>query len=84
MWIFLIIIYFIWIPTCFITGWVTACAYSHEIYWKNITIGEFFTVLCVSIVPIANFVGTLIFCNELYRRGICFTFLDKPLFHERD
>lgn len=84
MWIFLIIFYFIWIPICFISGWAALCAYSHEIYWKDITIGEFLTILGFSIIPIANFIGTLLFCSELYRRGICFTFLDKPLFHERD
>ena len=82
--IWLTIIYFIWIPICFISGWASICAYSHEIRWKNITIGEFLTILCISIVPLANFIGSLIFCSELYKRGICFTFLDKPLFHERD
>ena len=35
-------------------------------------------------MPIANIIGSFIFCDELYRRDICFTFLDKPLFHERD
>lgn len=84
MWIFLIIFYFIWIPTCFVSGWASICAYSHEIHWKDITIGEFLTMLGLSIVPLANFIGSLIFCNELYRRGAYFTFLDKSLFHERD
>ena len=84
MWIFLIIFYFIWIPICFISGWASDCAYSHEIHWKNITIGEFLTILCFSIIPLVNFAAMLISCDELYKRGICFTFLDKPLFHERD
>ena len=83
IWI-IIIFYFIWIPICFISGWASVCAFSHEIYWKSITIGEFFTILITSIMPIANIIGSFIFCDELYRRDICFTFLDKPLFHERD
>ena len=78
------IFYFIWIPICFISCWASICAFSHEIYWKNITIGEFFITLWFSIIPLVNIVASLIFCDELYRRGICFKFLDKPLFHERD
>ncbi len=84
MWIFLIIFYFIWIPTCFISGWASTCAYSHEIYWKDITIGEFLTILGVSVIPLVNLGASFVFCEELYKHGICFTFLDKPLFHERD
>lgn len=84
MWILLIIFYFIWIPICFISGWASVCAYSHGICWNNITIGEFLTILGFSIVPLVNFAASLISCSELYKRGICFTFLDKPLFHERD
>lgn len=82
--IWLIIFYFIWIPICFISGWASVCAYSHEIRWKDITIGEFLTILGISIVPLANLIGSLIFCGELYMRGIYFKFLDKPLFHERN
>ena len=82
--VLLIIFYFIWIPICFISGWASICAYSDKIYWKDITIGEFLVILGVSIVPLANFIGSLIFCSELYEKDICFKFLDKPLFHERD
>jgi len=84
MWIFLIIFYFIWIPICFISGWAYVCAYFHEIHWKEITIGEFLVILGFSIIPLINLIASLISCTELYKRGICFTFLDKPLFHERD
>jgi hypothetical protein len=84
MWIFLIIIYFIWIPICFIGHWAWMCAYNHKVNWKNITIGEFLIGILYSIVPLVNFIVTLIASDYLYRHNVCFTFLDKPLFHERN
>jgi len=84
MWIVLIILYFIWIPICFISGWASVCAYLHEVKWKSITIGEFLLIAACSIIPLSNIIASFVSFDDLYKRGIYFRFLDEPLFHERD